>query len=114
MAKQASITNITKGGNLIDDYGVLSAKIAELEARREVLKARLLNGECLVRAKQGDRTMVGEGKLFRVTVAEFERRQLNMERVREQLSAQFIRANTSTTIMRKVSCVARNNERMAA
>lgn len=82
----------------IDRLGVLKATIATLEVEEKALKAVLIeNG---VGAYEGD--------LFRVTVSETERANLDMKAVREKLSDQFIRCHTTFTQIISVRVVARN------
>jgi hypothetical protein len=84
---------------MVDDYGHLAAQLATLEARKEGLRAQLL--------ELGAGAY--EGALFRVTVSESERETLDMKAVREHLSRQFIQAHTTTKAVATVRCAARSN-----
>jgi hypothetical protein len=81
----------------IDRLGQLKAQLAELAREEKELKAVLV--------EQGEGAY--EGQLFRVTVSYSERETLDMDAVREKLSAQFIRAHTRTTPVTSVRVVAR-------
>jgi hypothetical protein len=91
-------------GTLIDELGVLKAKIAELEAIETLLKDQL------IAAGPG----AYEGDFYRATVSESERNTLDMKAVRAKLSSQFITANTKTTPVTTVKVVARNGLKLAA
>jgi len=84
----------------VDQLGELLAKIADLNATADDLKAKL--------AKRGDGAY--EGELFRATVTSGKRKRLNMVAVYAKLSPQFISANTTSTPCTTVKVVARNNE----
>jgi hypothetical protein len=72
---------------IIDDYATICAQIAELEKKKAKLKKELLFLE------EGNH----EGNLYTLTVSLSDRDTLDMKAVREKLSAQFIRAHTTTT-----------------
>ena len=65
---------------LIDDFGLLSAQIADLEAKKKVIRDQL------VELGEG----AHEGTFFRVTISKSVRETLDMKAVREKLSRQFI------------------------
>lgn len=90
--------------SLVDELGIVKARIAELEARENELKAAIV-------AKG-----VGphEGQLFRATVSKYFRETLDLEAVREKLSPQFLRAHTTTKEITKVNVVARTGVDIAA
>jgi hypothetical protein len=94
--------------NIIDEYGLLAAQIADLEAKRDALKQRLIAGEGLAKGGKDGPAYVGEGQLFRVSVTKGVRESLDIAAVRQKLSPQFIRANTIATEFVSVRCVARN------
>jgi hypothetical protein len=81
-----------------DALGKLKAQITELEAQAKVFHS------VLVAMGEG----AHEGELFRATVAKSERAKLDMDAVREKLSAQFIRAHTTFSDVTTVRVVARN------
>ena len=89
---------------LIDELGVLKAQIADLEVRETALK------DALIEAGPG----AYEGDFYRATVSVADRNTLDMKKVREKLSPQFIAANTKTTEVTTVKVVARNGQKMAA
>ena len=73
--------------NVVDELGILNAKIAELEGQAKRLKSQLIeNG---IGAYEGD--------LFRATVSMSQRETLDMAAVREKLTPQFIRSHTKVT-----------------
>jgi hypothetical protein len=84
---------------LIDDFGLLSAQIAELEAKKKAIRDQL------VALGEG----AHEGTFYRVTISKSVRCTLDMEAVREKLSRQFIQANTRETDVITVKAGARNN-----
>lgn len=87
-------------GPIVDDYGRLKAKIADLLLQAEPLHAQIV--------AQGPGAY--EGKLFRTTVSKSERANLDMDKVREKLSPQFIRANTTHTPVTTVRIYGRTAE----
>lgn len=87
---------------LVDEFGTLSAQMADLDKRLEAIKSHLIE------TKQ--KTL--EGVLFRVTIARFSRDYLNMDAVRAKLSPQFIAANTHSVPVVVVKAVARNNRNL--
>ena len=72
---------------LVDDYGLVSAQIAELEIKKKAIRAQLLE------AGEGP----FEGDFYRVTVSHSTRETLDMKAVRAKLSTQFIVAHTTET-----------------
>lgn len=84
---------------LIDDFGLLSAQIAELEAKKKVVRDQLIDA-------LGDGAF--EGTFYRVTISMGVRKTLDMEAVREKLSDQFIRAHTNESVVITVKSGARN------
>lgn len=74
-------------GPLIDDYGLLKAQMADLEAKMKPLHEQIV--------AQGEGAY--EGTFYRVTVSKSERANLDSKAVRKKLSRQFIRANTTYT-----------------
>jgi hypothetical protein len=83
----------------IDRLGNVKAQLAALKREEDELKAVLIeNG---VGAYEGD--------IWRATVSQTERETLDMDAVREKLSAQFIRAHTNVTPVTTVRVVARTN-----
>lgn len=90
-------TNLT---NLIDQFGVLKAQIADLAKQEKALKAAL---EDLAPGAY-------EGELFRLAVSESVRCTLDMDAVREKLSPQFIAAHTNETNVRTLKVSARNGK----
>lgn len=81
----------------IDALGRLKAQLAELEAQEAVLK------DALKELGPG----AYEGDLFRITISDTDRDQLDMKAVREKLSPQFIRAHTTTKPVRTLRVTAR-------
>lgn len=89
---------------LIDDFGLLSAQIAELEAKKKLLHKQIIElGEG-----------AHEGTFFRVTVSKSIRETLDMAAVREKLSRQFILANTKETEVISVRGSMRNAANLVA
>jgi N-methylhydantoinase B/oxoprolinase/acetone carboxylase alpha subunit len=83
----------------IDRLGDVKAQIAALKKEEETLKAVLIeNG---VGAYEGD--------TWRATVSVAERSNLDLDAVREKLSAQFLRAHTTVTEVTSVRLTARTN-----
>ena len=93
-------TNVTA---TVDRLGELKARIAELEREEKELR------DTVVELGPG----AYEGERYRVTVSATERSTLDMEAVREKLSAQFIRAHTKTKEVTVVRVTARNNINVA-
>lgn len=89
---------------MIDDFGLLSAQIAELEAKKKNIRDKIAA------------MSIGayEGTFFRATVSKSSRDTLDMEAVRAHLSRQFIQAHTKTTEVVIVKSGARNNIGVAA
>src|SRR2546422_656045 len=87
----------------VDELGELCARMAELETDAKRIKDWL-------KQKYGDGAY--EGELFRATVSTYDQDRLNMDAVRAKLSAQFIRANTTTTEVCKCTVVARNAQNL--
>ena len=85
---------------VIDDFGLISAQIAELEARKKFIREQLV-----VALGLG----AHEGTFYRVTISKSTRETLDMVAVREKLSRQFIQANTRETEVLTVKAGARNN-----
>jgi hypothetical protein len=87
----------------VDALGALKAKIADLEKQAKVFHSQVV--ALGVGAHEGD--------IFRATVTVAERDRLDMDAVREKLSAQFMRAHTITTEVTTVRVVARNGKEAA-
>lgn len=98
----AKTSNVTK---TIDDFGLICAQIAELEAAKKKLRTVLI-------AAIGEGA--AEGDLYRVTISNSERETLDMEAVRAKLSPQFITAHTKVTDVTTVKATARNALNLAA
>jgi hypothetical protein len=94
-------TNLQK---LIDDYGILKARVAELAIAEKALKAAL--------ADLGPGAY--EGERFRLSVSESTRETLDMDAVREHLSRQFVQAHTVVTPVRTLRVAARSGKDLAA
>lgn len=90
-------TNLT---SLIDSFGVLKAKMAELAIEEKALKAALAELD----------PGAYEGELFRLSISVADRDNLDMKAVREKLSPQFIAAHTTTTSVRTLKVSARNGD----
>ena len=90
---------------LIDDFGLISAQIAELEAKKKLIRDQLV--EAL-----GDGAF--EGTFYRVTISLSTRETLDMKACREKLSPQFIAAHTKETVVITVKSGARNAINIAA
>jgi hypothetical protein len=100
-------TNLTA---LIDAYGQLKAKIAELEEQERGLKRELAE------LKPG----AYEGEAYRLTISESDRmvrdeafKALIEGMIEEHVSAQYARAHTKLTPIRTHRCVARNGKGVA-
>lgn len=87
-------TNLTA---TIDALGDVKARLADLLAEEKALKDAL--AELPAGAYEGER--------FRLSISVSDRDTLDMEAVREKLSAQFIRAHTTTTSVRALRVSAR-------
>ena len=84
----------------IDALGELKAQIAALELKEKELKKAL-----------GDlKPGAYEGELFRLSISETERENLDMKAVREKLSPQWMRAHTNVTNVRTLRVSARNGD----
>ena len=90
---------------VIDDFGLISAQIAELEAKKKLIREQLV-----VALGLG----AHEGTFYRVTISKSTRETLDMNAVREKLSRQFIQANTKETEVLTVKAGARNAINLAA
>lgn len=85
---------------IVDDYGMLCAKIAELELKKAKIRDSLVSS-------LGDGAF--EGDFYRVTISLSTRETLDMKAVRAKLSPQFIKAHTKETIVITVKAGARNS-----
>ena len=93
------MSNLTSA---IDRLGNVKAQIAALKKEEDALKAVLIeNGPGAY-----------EGDVWRATVSQFDKETLDMDAVREKLSAQFIRAHTNVTEVTTVRVVARTNTKI--
>jgi hypothetical protein len=90
-------TNLTA---TIDELGEIKAQIADLTAKEKALKDALADLE----------PGAYEGELFRLSISQSDRDNLDMKAVREKLSDQFIRAHTTTTSVRTLRVSARNGD----
>jgi hypothetical protein len=84
----------------IDALGDIKAQIADLTAKEKALK------DALADLTPG----AYEGELFRLSISQSDRDNLDMKAVREKLSDQFIRAHTTTTTVRSLRVSARNGD----
>ena len=83
--------------DLVDKIGIIKATVApQLEALKQ-LEAKL----------KAEGAGAYEGALFRATVSEFETSRLDMDAVRDKLSAQFIAAHTTVSKSVKLSVKAK-------
>lgn len=89
---------MSNAASIIDDFGLISAQIAELETKKKALHKQI------VEMGEG----AHEGTFFRVTVSKSTRSTLDMDAVREKLSPQFIRAHTKDTEVTTVRGSMRN------
>jgi hypothetical protein len=80
---------------LIDALGDIRARIAELEKKETEIKNALKELE----------PGAYEGERYRLTVTLADREKLDMEAVREKLSAQFLRAHTTVFPVRTLRTV---------
>ena len=87
-------------GELVDKYGALCARMAELDGEKQELKALLTSS--------GLPTI--EGRTFRVTVRVVERSCVDIEAVKAVLSEAFLAQYTRTSASPVVRCVARNGK----
>lgn len=85
---------------LIDELGRIKAEMARLAVIESSIKKQIV--------AMGPGAY--EGELFRATVSEIETDRLDMEAVRQKLSAQFIRAHTSVSRSVRVNVTARTGE----
>jgi len=84
----------------IDALGELKAQIAALQTKEKELKKAL-----------GDlKPGAYEGELFRLSISETDRENLDMDAVREKLSPQFIAAHTNVIKVRALRVSARNGD----
>ena len=81
----------------IDRLGELKAQIADLAKLEAEVKTEL--------KELGPGSY--EGEKYRVTISDSERDTLDMTAVREKLSAQFLRAHTTTSTVRSLRVTAR-------
>jgi hypothetical protein len=94
---QETDVNISNSKALIDQLGEIKARIADLELQEKELKKAII--------EMG--TGAHDGDAYRATVVVSDRETLDMEAVREKLSAQFIRVHTSVKQVTSVRVVAR-------
>ena len=90
--------------SLIDQFGFISAQIAELEAKKKAVRDQIV--------KAGGEGAF-EGTFYRVTVSKSVRETLDMAACRAKLSPQFIAAHTKTTEVVVVKAGVRNNINVA-
>jgi hypothetical protein len=83
---------------IVDQLGIVKAKMAELATEENSLKTTLL--------EMGPGAY--EGEFFRAAVSVSTRDSLDMDAVRAKLSAQFIQAHTKTSEVRAVRVSARS------
>jgi hypothetical protein len=98
MNKTAPVVAIKTTNNLapmIDTLGDVRARIAELEKKETELKNAMKELE----------PGAYEGERYRLTVTLADREKLDMEAVREKLSAQFLRAHTTVFPVRTLRTV---------
>jgi hypothetical protein len=91
-------SNVSK---LVDELGRALAEKADMDKRVAALKKDVLE----ISKKSDVKELAGE--LFRAKIVESERGTLNMKKVREKLSAQFIRAHTAIKEVVAVKVTAR-------
>lgn len=84
----------------IDMLGYYLAEAAEFIEMAEAIK------EKIKAAGEGSY----EGALYRATCSEYDQNKLDMAAVRAKLSAQFIRANTTTSRVKKVTVHSRQGK----
>ena len=82
---------------LVDEFGALKAQIAALEAKETAVRKQLV--------ALGLGTYVG--KNYVVKISEGSRDNLDMTAVRDHLSAQFVRAHTTTSTFPVLHCKAK-------
>jgi hypothetical protein len=95
---------MTNLSTLIDAYGDLKARQAELAIEEKALKAALADLDA----------GAYEGEMFRLSVSMSDRETLDMAAVREHLSRQFIAAHTNVTPVRTLKVAARSGRKLAA
>jgi hypothetical protein len=78
---------------LIDEYGLIKAQIAELQLKLDPIHEQLV--------AMGDGAY--EGLFYRVAVSSFMQSRLDTKACKKKLSRQFIKANTKTTPVTKVT-----------
>ena len=83
---------------LIDELGIVQAQMSDLDRRAAVIK------KILIATGEGSY----DGSLFRATVSSSERKSLDMDAVREKLSAQFLTAHTEIKEVFSVRVVSRS------
>lgn len=88
----------------VDRLGMIKAQIAELKAKEDRLRA------ILIESGPG----AYEGEFYRATVSESERHTLDMDAVRDKLSAKWIAAHTNVTEVTMVRVTSRNGRAIAA
>jgi len=98
--KQPKQPKQTALGRLVDQYGELSAQIAELEKVKQEIRVLLSNSV----------QTSAEGELFRVTVSMVRRETMDMEAVRQVLSPEFLAQFTKTTTSVAVRCTAKTGK----
>ena len=94
---------------LIDDYGLLSAEIAEREIKLDALKTKL---EALGEGAH-------EGRFYRVTVTECERKTLSIKAATAKLTAlgvakRWFRDHTKKTPYTLIKCTVRTGHNLRA
>ena len=92
-----------KTEEVVDRLGVLKAQIADLVEAENELKAMLI--------AQGSGAY--DGRVFRATVTESERAQLDIDAARRKLGSKWVKAHTSYSNVTSVRVVARVREDMS-
>jgi hypothetical protein len=96
----ASAPALSNAASAIDELGHVRAQLAQLKEKEEALK------RVIVEMGEG----AHEGELFRATVIESKRANLDIEWVRSKLSKKAIAAHTSYTPFISVRLTARTGE----
>jgi hypothetical protein len=74
--------------DLVDDYGLLHGEKADIEARMKIIQAELSARE--------PSSKVFTGTLYKLSKVEFDRKDLDSKRIKEEMPASWVEDHTKT------------------
>lgn len=105
-----------KARQLADELGIIKAQIADLQVREADLKADLVDYARATSQLESGRPAIIDGDLYRVSVSESERTQVDWRAIAERCdpSHQLVAAHSSCRASITVRVSGRTNDRRAA